>query len=103
MACIVACFLLPALQKWQVGRGGGLFVSCCPKFAPTSHARNYFLSLMVSLYVVAVEDICPSASMAAKGPGSQPVSVSNDGGELGNGHLTSCPPLIHQAKSTGIT
>ena len=97
MACIAPCFLLPALQKWQVGWGGGLFVSCCPKFAPT------FLSLMVSLYVVAIEDICPSASMAAKGPGSHPVSVSNDGGELGNGHLTSCPPLIHQAKSTGIT
>ena len=58
---------------------------------------------MVSLYVVAIKDICPSASTAGKGPRSQPVSVSSDGGELGNGHLTSCPPLIHQAKSTGIT
>ena len=94
-------FLLPALQKW-LGVGGGLCI-LLSKICPNLTCMQLCLVPMVSLYVVTVEDICPSASMAAKHPRSQPVSVSSDGGELANGHLTSCPPLIHQAKSTGIT
>ena len=48
-----------------------LFVSCCPQFAPTAHALSYFESHIVSLYLVAQGDICPGASTAGKGPGSQ--------------------------------
>ena len=36
-----ALFLLPALQKLQLGFWG-LFVSCCPEFAPMAHAHSYF-------------------------------------------------------------
>ena len=43
------CFLLLALQKWQLDFFG-LFVSC-PEFAPTTHAHSYFLSFIVLLFV----------------------------------------------------
>ena len=45
-----------------------------PEFAPTAHARSYFLSHIVSLYFVAQGEVYPGASTAAKGPRSQPVS-----------------------------
>ena len=31
----------------------GLFVNCCPEFAPAAHAHSYFQPLIVSLYFVA--------------------------------------------------
>ena len=36
-------FLHPDLQKWQLGFFG-LFVSCCPEFAPTAHAPLFLVS-----------------------------------------------------------
>ena len=40
-ACTVPCF---SSQLFRSGSWGffGLFVSFCPEFAPTAHARNYF-------------------------------------------------------------
>ena len=47
----------------------GLFVSSCPKFAPTAPAGTYFLFVLL-------EKVCPGASIAAKGPRFQPVSFA---------------------------
>ena len=44
-----------------------------PEFALTAHARSYFWSQTVSLYFVAQGEVCPGASIARKGPRSQPV------------------------------
>ena len=56
----------------------GLFVSCS-KFVPAVFMYTViFYSLIVSLYSVAPENICPGASTVAKGPRSQPFSVLPD-------------------------
>ena len=46
----------------------GLFVSCCPEFAPTGQCMWLILLPYSFLYFVAQGDICP-------GPRSQPVST----------------------------
>ena len=56
--------LLTALQKWKLGLG-----TFCISFFP-----SWPQSLLVSCYFVAWGNVCPGASPAAKGPGSQ-VSV----------------------------
>jgi len=55
--CPAALVMLCAeyMRSTQLFRNGswvfGLFVTCCPEFAPIEYARNYFYSLVVSLYI----------------------------------------------------
>ena len=60
-----------------VGRFGP-FVSFCPELAPATHVGSYLQSYTVFLYFVAQGEVCPSASTAAKDPGSQPVSTARN-------------------------
>ena len=63
--------LLQPPQKWQLG----FLVSLCllSRIFP-----NCARSCTVSLYFVAQGEVCPSASTAAKDPGSQPVSTARN-------------------------
>ena len=87
--------LLPAAQKWQLVCG--LFVSYCSQLFPL-HLCSYFQSLLVSLYFVAQGNICLGASTLAKGPRSQPISLSHRWG--GRGRLEWGPLSWSSVRST---
>ena len=55
----------------------GLFVSFCPEFAPATPVGSYFQSYTVSLYFVAQGEVCPSAALQQRVPGSQVPNLSH--------------------------
>ena len=99
-------FLLQAPQKWQLGFSG-LFVSFGSRICPDCACTQLFLvpySFFVFCWSRRGVSVCKHCSTAAKGPGSQPVSLSHF--SYRHRHILSCidfsllrlglcPPEIH--------
>ena len=61
--CTAPCFCSPLFKS-----SSWVFWSLrifCPEFAPAAYACSYFQSHSVSSYFVALEEVCPGASIAA--------------------------------------
>lgn len=71
-SCTVPCFTSQLFRSGSVVFG--LFISCSD-LAATVHTLSYSYSLIVSLYFVAVGDICPGVSSAVRVPGPKPQPV----------------------------
>ena len=56
-----------------------VFVSFGPEFAPAVHVQLFLIPYSLSMYFVALGEVCPGASFAAllqSVPGTRPVSIS---------------------------